>query len=104
MVSSCQDSMRCGTQEENGRSSPFVLEGRIDSNVPYVVVMGCRSGLPMGNMPRHVCICNLGNHHIDKPVEALRDLQPLMEKRDLVLACLAAMIYAHRQCKTPGTQ
>ncbi|TPX37294.1 hypothetical protein SeMB42_g06957 [Synchytrium endobioticum] len=35
-----------------------------------------------------------------KPVEALRDLLPLLEKRDLVLACPAAMIYAHRHCKT----
>ncbi|KAJ3382196.1 Tetratricopeptide repeat protein 21B [Entophlyctis sp. JEL0112] len=31
--------------------------------------------------------------------EALRDLEPLQEKRELVLACPAAMIYAHERCK-----
>ncbi|KAI8612411.1 hypothetical protein BC830DRAFT_1231247 [Chytriomyces sp. MP71] len=31
--------------------------------------------------------------------EALRELEPLQEKRDLVLACPAGMIYAHERCK-----
>ncbi|TPX31100.1 hypothetical protein SmJEL517_g05482 [Synchytrium microbalum] len=35
-----------------------------------------------------------------KPVEAIRDLLPLLEKRDLVLAAPAALIHAHRQCQT----
>ncbi|KAJ3030267.1 UNVERIFIED_CONTAM: Tetratricopeptide repeat protein 21B [Siphonaria sp. JEL0065] len=34
-----------------------------------------------------------------KSGEALRELEPLQEKRDLILACPAAMVYAHERCK-----
>ncbi|KAJ3116527.1 Tetratricopeptide repeat protein 21B [Physocladia obscura] len=34
-----------------------------------------------------------------KAGEALRDLESLQEKRDILLACPAAMIYAHERCK-----
>ncbi|KAJ3084734.1 Tetratricopeptide repeat protein 21B [Rhizoclosmatium hyalinum] len=34
-----------------------------------------------------------------KSGEALRELEPLQEKRDLMLACPAAMVFAHERCK-----
>ncbi|KAJ3246801.1 Tetratricopeptide repeat protein 21B [Chytriomyces hyalinus] len=34
-----------------------------------------------------------------RPGESLRELEPLQEKRDLILAAPAAMIYAHEHCK-----
>ncbi|KAI9207248.1 uncharacterized protein BJ171DRAFT_561472 [Polychytrium aggregatum] len=34
-----------------------------------------------------------------KPTEAIRELETLQEKRDLALACPAAIIFAHQQCK-----
>ncbi|KAJ3318719.1 Tetratricopeptide repeat protein 21B [Blyttiomyces sp. JEL0837] len=34
-----------------------------------------------------------------RPAEGLRELQPLMEKRDLILACPLAMIHAHEKCE-----
>ncbi|RKO88575.1 hypothetical protein BDK51DRAFT_26131 [Blyttiomyces helicus] len=40
-----------------------------------------------------------GSRKDGSPTEALRELQGIQEKRDLVLACPTAMVYAHERCK-----
>lgn len=54
------------------------------------------SNLSTSSPPSTSCL------HIGKPTEAIRELQILQEKRDLLVAGPLALIAAHERCSTVG--
>ena len=40
--------------------------------------------------------------HTDRLAEGMRELETIVEKRDMVLCAPMLLIYAHKRCKTVG--